>query len=1063
MAPKASPKKEKKEDKSAAAAAPPPGEEPAAAEPAPTEPFGQEPAPETTAAMIKSRATTFDPTTVLWYSLSIGEVQKMVALRNLKEGVMNKNVAQRQEAFGSNEIPTADGPSLLKIIFFNFCNSITAILAFVGVVSGVFQDWGALGVVLFVILFIGIVGAKQEWDAAQSLEALKQMTKGEGRVLRQGMVEKVEINDVVVGDVVVLEQGDSVPCDVRIFESTGLQIDECLLTGETEPVKKKSETIVQDAAVKEAKGLGDWKNCAFRSCVVVEGRGKGIAVAAGLDTQVGQIAQSLNEDGDTKTALQKKMELLMYAIFGCCLILVIVVFGANRFNMTDSVILYGAAVAIAILPQSLVAVIAVAMAMSVRKMAVQKCIVRKLGSLEVLDSVTDICSDKTGTLTQNKMAVARVALGMKYRLIVSGAAMSQTATFTHEGEKKPLDMEDMLEDSRLAFEMVKCAALCGTTVLKNEGGNLIGQGNPTEVALQAFCHKTGSPRNRFEDGGFDSRGEYPFDSSIKRMSAAYYSKNLNQTYMCTKGAPERVLKLCKWWMRDDGSLSDITDTEVEITQKAIEQYAALGLRTICLTKHNEQASGADLSTDRLDSIERDAAEDNLIFLGVVGIQDPPRVESKLSVRICKRAGITVRMLTGDHFKTAAAIAKEIEIITDEEQAQEGMVMTGPAFDALSPEEAEAMDELPKVVGRCSPKTKVRMIEELHRRGRVCAMTGDGFNDSPSIKAADIGCAMGSGTDVTKGVADFVITDDNFSTIVKALAEGRRIALAIKKFVTHLLCGNMAETVVLVLGLGIMQDGQSVFILSPLQILWLNLFTSSPPAIGLSVDDAPDDVLRVGPNMKGLFTPELAADTLAYGIVMGGCSLASFTYVLYSMNDGVAGTNCNRSTGEGCDAIWRARSTAFCILYFCMLIHAYNVRFSRRSLVTMPMKDNPWLWGSFVFGVVTIIPMLYVEVIAKNIFVHSTIDWEWFVVLVAVLIFTLWSEVYKLIKNTVDPLPIQVVTEEEAEMERLLFKGSMAAEEAKQETVEEETLDIVRRQLTESRQRQTSFSPGAGNA
>lgn len=337
------------------------------------------------------------------------------------------------------------------------------------------------------------------------------------------------------------------------------------------------------------------------------------------------------------------------------------------------------------------------------------------------------------------------------------------------------------------------------------------------------------------------------------------------------------------------------------------------------------------------------------------------------------------------------------------------------------------------------------------------MTGDGFNDSPSIKAADIGCAMGSGTDVTKGVADFIITDDNFSTIVKALAEGRRISLAISKFVTHLLCGNLGETIVLICGLWVTQDDESVFILSPMQILWLNLFTSSPPAIGLSIDKAPEDVLRVGPNKKGTFTPELVADTLVYGLTMVGLSLASFVLVLFGFNNGVEGAECNRSSGTGCDNIWTARSTAYVVLYFCMLIHAYNVRFGRTSLFKMPLLDNPWLWGSFIFGIVSIVVMLYVPAIATNVFVHAPLTWEWGVVGVDLILFIIVSEIYKLIKNALYPMPVHVVSAEEARQEKMLFAGKLGGDMGDES---EDTQTLASENMAEAMKRQSSFVSAA---
>ena len=1007
---------------------------------------------------------TVDSANTKWHTLTVEETMKATVLRSLKKGVAPDNVEIRRKQFGDNIIPTGKGPSLIKIIFGNFVNSITAILAFVAVVSGVFEDWAALGISIFVILFVGIIGAKQEWDAAQSLEGLKNMTKGTATVIRGGQADVISVDNVVVGDIIVLEQGTCIPADLRLFDSTNLEIDEALLTGEALPVSKKISAIKEDGS---ATPLGDRINMAYRNSTVTSGRGKGIAVAIGLKTEIGKMAEKLTSGvDDGKTELQKRMERLMYAIFAFCLVLVIIVFSANKFNMTASVILYGAAVAIAILPQSLVAVVAIAMSVSVRKMAIQKCIVRKLGSLEVLDRVTDICSDKTGTLTQNKMVVSRMLLGHDRVIVVTGAPLNEDATFREDNETRDrVDFDKLRESSALVDDFVMASALCGTTSLnKNDRGDLSGGGNPTEIALAALAWKCARPRQWYEDHGWSQKGEYPFDSSIKRMTASFRCEEKGISYIATKGAPERVLKLCKWRMEPKGKdevLRELTDAERTTIENRIEDFAKLGLRTICLAKRNMKDAPIDLCDDkRLDNYTRDEVENELIYLGIVGIYDPPRPESALAVRICRRAGIRVRMLTGDHYATAAAIAKEIGIIDDEDLKSDTAVMKGPDFDALTETEAKMMKELPFVIGRCSPDTKVRMIKELRARGQYMAMTGDGFNDSPSISDADIGCAMGSGTDVTKGVADLVITDDNFATIVRAVAEGRRISLAISKFVTHLLCGNCAEVVVLIFGLGIMQNDQSVFLLSPMEILWLNLFTSSPPAIGLSMDAAPPDVLRVPPNLKGIFNLELFVDTMVYGIAMGSISLCSFIFVLYGIHDGVSGNDCNRpdGVGQGCDIIWRARSTAYVSLYFNMLLHAYNVRFSRKSFFLMPKLDNNWLWGSFIFGIATIIPMLYVPWLAHNVFVHEQLSWEWGVVGVGFILFLIISEIFKCVKNAVSPVPVYAVTAEEEENERRLFsrENEVATDEARRET--RATEEIAESELQESFARQASFTP-----
>jgi Na+-exporting ATPase len=990
-------------------------------------------------------APPFDPKEVPWHTLTIDDVKRRVGLDDASHGIPSEIVKHRREVYGSNVIPTGSGPNIFKIIFGNFVNAITIILVFVAVVTAYFHDWPSFGICIFVIGFVGVIGAYQEWNAAASLESLKSMSKGTATVIRDGSASVVSIDEVVIGDVVVLEQGTNVPADLRMFDAIALEIDEALLTGENAPVKKTVKRIDKAADCP----LGDRANMAFRNTIVTNGRGKGIAVAGGVNTEMGKVAAELSKgEGDAKTPLQRRMDRLMYVIFATGIILVIIVYSANRWDLDESIIIYGAAFAIAILPESLIAVVAIAMALSVRKMASQKCIVRKLGSLEILDSVTDICCYKTGTLTQNKMVVRSISVGVEKRagrtITVTGKALAIEASFTREDEPETSDrtvpLKHLARSDRRYADFFKCAALCGTTVLKRRDSMIEGTGNPTEVAIQALCWKTGCPRNMFEQAGYQSKGAFPLDSTIKRMSAVYKHSSDGTYFACTKGAPEQILQLCRWKYPvrstdhtggdvPEDLLDPLTDSDRAAIQQTISRFAKRGLRTICLARRNnfspvgnELISIADDET--ADKYARADVESNLIYLGVVGIYDPPRLESRLSVNICQRAGITVRMLTGDHFETAAAIAKEIDIIDDAISARPGAGMVGPDFDRLTDDEARAMEDHPKVVGRCSPQTKVRMIKELHRRGRVVAMTGDGFNDSASIQAADIGCAMGSGTDVTKGVAELVITDDNFATIVRALVEGRRIALAISKFVTHLLCSNMAETVVMVFGLAITLNERSVFILSPMQILWLNLVTSAPAAIGLSVDPAPEFILHVPPNSKGLFSKELFADTVCYGVVMGLCSLCSFIFVLYGPGgNGPEGHDCNTSQfHDDCDAILRARTTGFLVLYFGIMIHAYNVRYARVHLFRMRWFDNPWLWGSFVFGAMTALAMIYIPALARYVFVHGSISWEWGVVVVALVIFIAFCEAYKMTKNSVDPVPKYHVTPEEAEEERRLFHG-----------------------------------------
>ena len=1083
-----------------------------------------------------------------WHAMPTSAAFRLTNHANERHSRRNGLTTAEAEAngaeLGTNYIPVKGGPNALKILFAQFFNSITAILAIVAGVSIAFQDWVEFGVVIAIIVINGALGFYQEYTAALSLDALRKMTSGTAKVVRDGgQISVVEPSVLVVGDIVVLEQGDEVPADIRLFDvSNDLAINEALLTGEAEPVSKIVE-IIPDAD--DSCALGDRKNMAYRSTNLVSGRGRGIVVAAGIKTEMGKLADRLGEAESARTPLMVKMDIMLYILFGCCAILAIIVFAADKMRWSEKNLMYACAVAIAILPESLVVVLTVAFTLSIRRMAQEKCIVRKLGVLEVLGGVTDICSDKTGTLTENKMAVKVAFIGVMKSYSVHGAIrgaegqflarapgansfapiatpqISRTGTPTAgagAGAGNVLDVNtnkdannatnplrlDTNAAGPMHQEFFRAASLCATVRLHVDPAavaahgaeaELVAEGNPTEIAIQAMAWKADREPEFFEGHECAEKiGEYPFNSSVKRMTTVYrlrpnrrcdtankkndtttanaaataaVSSNCEEdsdevahptaVYSFTKGAPERVLDLCEWHFDTDGTIKPLTADDRAILTKNISGMASYGLRTICFARrHVEAFPFANLPADpkqqqqqkqkdaapssfpddvavegdvvvgddedddegpAFDKLnERDDVESKLIYLGLVGIQDPPRKESGPSVLICQHAGIKVRMLTGDHGDTAAAIADNLGILgTFEDRSDPKKVMIGPTFDKMTDEDVDALEDLPAVIGRCSPESKVKMIEALHRRGRVVAMTGDGFNDSPSIKKADVGCAMGSGTDVTKGVADIVITDDNFTTIVKAVREGRRISQVIKHFVIHLLAGNIAEVIALIIGLCIRHEDRSVFILSPLQILWLNMVTSSPPAIGLSMDEAGDDILEVPPNTSGLFTAELIADFMVPGAIIGGCCLSSFAFVGYVGNDGLEGTDCNGSDGQNCDVIWTARATAFSVIYVSLLLHAYNVRHPRKSIFQMKWFDNPVLYLNIVFGMGCLMICLYVETIAKNVFIQKQLTWEWGVIAVALVVFEILFEIYKYSKRWI--FPIKPIVIDAATVER----------------------------------------------
>lgn len=961
-----------------------------------------------------------------WWSCDIPTTLSLVQLEDPSVGVPSSDVSRRAAELGHNHIPLKGGPSALWILAQQFLNSITLILTIVMVISAVFEDWAEFGVVLFLILFNALLGFYQEYSAEKSLESLKAMTAGSAKVLRDGTVQVIFIDEVVVGDVIIIEQGSSVPADCRIIESSGLEVDEALLTGEALPVVKHTNEIPDPG---NSCALGDRKNMVYRNTTVTQGRARAVVCAAGVDTEMGKLAARLADGtGSGRTELMRKLDLMMYILFAVCLGLALVVFAANRFKFKRSTLSYATAVAVAILPESLVAVVTVSMTFSVRNMARQRCIVRKLAVMEVLGNVTDICSDKTGTLTENKMVVKKALIGIDNELVVTGAPHERYGTFIREEGEEHVNMLEVYETNKLAVQFMRCAALCSTTVLHpdSEDADLLkGSGNPTEVAIQVMTWKADAPRNKLENQGWECIAEYPFDSKIKRMSTAWYNSETKSLYLCTKGAPERVIDLCTTKMLESGKLAPITDDDRQELTKKITSLASHGLRTICFSMNASTVNEFPIPDDDTFQVThpRETIEQSLTFLGIVGIYDPPRPESRPSVIACQHAGIVVRMLTGDHAITARSIATILNIITAKDGEDPLKVLTGPEFDRIDMATIEEWPDLPLVVGRCSPESKVKMIECLHKRGRTVAMTGDGFNDSPSIKFADVGCAMGSGTDVTKGVADLIITDDNFATIVKAVAEGRRISQNIRKFVLHLLSGNVSEVIALICGLPIRYMGEALFVLSPVEILWLNLCTSAPPATGLSLDPASADVLLVPPHTAGLFTFELVTDFLVYGFWLGGLALSAFVWIIYGINDGPKGENCNERTAVGCEMVWQARGTAFGILYFGLLVHSYTVRHPRQSVIFMKWFDNPWIYGSVIVCSLLFFPIVYVPAIARNIFQHHSLTWHWGMMVPAVIIFVGLCELHKIFKNCLFPVKRPVIDRsDEEEYRRFAVPG-----------------------------------------
>lgn len=921
-----------------------------------------------------------------------------------EEGLSTAEAEERLALEGTNDLKGSAGPSGLRIFLGNLLNTMNLIIAVAFVFSAVVEDWIEAAVLIVIIITNTGVGFIQEYRSEKTMEALRKLSSPTADLIRDGQVQEIPAVNIVRGDVIILNEGDLVPADIRLIEAVNLEIDEALLTGESRPVKKKT-TVIADPICP----LGDRKNLGFKNTVVTKGRGVGVAISTGMETEIGKIAKSVQEqNGSSMTSLQKQMRKLTWVLLVIAVLLALVVFAVNKFKFNKEIVLYAIALAIGILPEGLPAVITVTMAIAVKQMAVEKAIVRRLNALEALGEVTNICSDKTGTLTVGKMTLTNIWTALS-PYMVTGEGLKPEGSVISGITHHPVPKEKLPQS---LYHLALCASLCNTSTLQLLDGIWTCTGDTTEVALLVFATKLGMGKEDLLEK-FEFEAEMPFDASLKKMTVVYKQTEGNQRYYLTKGAIEPVLKCCTHYYSPSGEIAPLTEKFANESHKEMELLASKGLRVLALAFRVEHLEKSDDITNLGKSAtppafslgERHTIEQELIFVGLVGMYDPPRAESAPAVQQCYRAGITVHMATGDHPHTAAAIAKQIGIIGE---SNDGLVMEARHFESMTPEEVDALPELPHVLARCSPESKVKLIQALHRRKRFVAMTGDGVNDAPAVKQADIGIAMGlAGSDVTKQASDILLTDDNFSTIVKAVGTGRRVFVNIGKFTLHLLSTNVAEVVALVAGLAFYDlDGSSIFPMTPLQILWLNLVTTSPPSLLLGTEKASKDIMLKPPRSRkeGLFNRELLSDTFFYGIVMGALSLSVFiAVVLYDGSFATSGCN-YLYQNPGCDVIFSARGACFATLYLLLLLHAFNCRHTRKSLFRMNYASNLKLVIAVIICAALVPPLLYIPYLNTKIFKHAPLTWEWGLVFGAMGIFIFASEMWKLFKNWIWKTP-----------------------------------------------------------
>ncbi|KAH6648429.1 P-type Na+-ATPase [Truncatella angustata] len=1014
---------------------------------------------------------------------------------DVERGLTSAQVAQFQGKYPPNELDVGGAIPWYTIFLRQLFNAMILVLFFAMGLSFGVQDWVEAGVLVAVIVLNVSIGFFQEYGAEKKMEALRALSSPSANVLRDGKTQVIPNSEVVPGDIVLLKMGDTVPADIRLFEVMNLTSDEQSLTGESIPVEK-----IENHLENEELGIGDRINIAYGTTVVQKGRGRGIVIATGMQTEVGKIAASTTKKnrkagrsmnykkygkkapvvglskriydflgkflGLTEgTPLQIKLSKLAYILFGCAIILAIIVFGVNRFNMQKEVIIYAISTGIAIIPESLVAVLTITMVVATTVMRKANVVVRDLSALEALGGVTNICSDKTGTLTQGAMIVKKVWVPRKLVYTVRDSKDPSDPTIgrvtysevekgvtTKDPEKRDFDQERSA--SALKFDVPEekfnskpkkkgdeseatmnpeleafllSAALCNLATVREETEANADErkwkttGEPTEIALQVFAHRFGKGKKNLEaDNGWKQVAEFPFDSSIKRMSVIYNHPDLDNSMVFTKGAVERVLDLCLS-VGISANAEAMTETYKEEILKQMDDFASQGQRVLAIAsrewdgKYNEKSSAESHGHD--DKI-RQEVESGLTLLGLAGIYDPPRRETTPAIAECSSAGIKVHMLTGDHPATATAIAKEVGIIPHNlsilpANIAEAVIQKASDFDKLSDAEIDALPELPLVLARCAPDTKTRMIEALRRRNAFMAMTGDGVNDAPSLSRADVGIAMGSGSDVAKSAAKIVLTDDKFNSIVAAIREGRRMFDNIQKFILHLLTSNVGEVILLICGLAFRDStGYSVFPISPLQILWINMLTSSFPAFGLGREQASPMVMRKPPHDKkrGAFTNQILVDMLVYGLLMGILTLMTFVIIVYGANGGNLGHDCNGAFSDSCVPVFRARAAVFAELTWLILVSAWEFKDLRRSMFRLnpeskskfpffrDIYENKFLFWAVVVGGVSVFPVVYIPVINTTVFKHTSISWEWAIVVAALILFVAGMELWKMTKR-----------------------------------------------------------------
>ncbi|WP_028588924.1 calcium-translocating P-type ATPase, SERCA-type [Paenibacillus massiliensis] len=868
-----------------------------------------------------------------WHQLDVGELQEQLQV-DLKSGIQHEEAALRRKEVGWNELSEGKKISPITLLLNQFKDFMVLVLMGATIISGLLGEYLDAITIIAIIVLNGLLGFVQEFRAERSLRALKQLSAPSAKVLREGQVHHVPARELVPGDIILLESGDRVPADVRLLETNSFDVEESALTGESVPASKSSQLIAAEEVP-----LGDLKNISFMGTMVTRGTAKGVVIRTGMSTEMGKIADLIQNTEAQETPLQHRLEQLGKILIGVALALTVVVVVAGILHGQPAIgmFLAGVSLAVAAIPEGLPAIVTIALALGVQRMIKRKAIVRKLPSVETLGCASIICSDKTGTLTQNKMTVTKLWLGGN-PLTVSGEGYDPAGQIMREDRPVHLQREPALQF------LLKGAALCNNAEIvqvpldsprgkkkDKEQDSLVWdlKGDPTEGALITVAAKGGITRSSLEES-FSREQEFPFDSERKRMSVLVRDEGGSRSLYC-KGAPDVLLERCSYILWN-GQKTPLTGTLRSKVMKANEEMASQALRVLGIAYRDVR-----LQEQLADAEE---AETQLIFVGLTGMIDPPRREARDAIAKCKRAGIRTVMITGDHGTTAHAIAQQLGIM-----GRSSQVLTGHQLSGMSDDELDKAVDQVSVYARVSPEHKLRIVKSLQRNNHIVAMTGDGVNDAPAIKAADIGIAMGvTGTDVTKEAASLVLSDDNFSTIVAAIEEGRNIYENIRKFIRYLLASNVGE--ILTMFFAVMA-GLPLPLL-PIQILWVNLVTDGLPAMALGVDQPEKDLMEHKPRgaKENIFARRLGWKIISRGLLIGLCTLGAFWVTL-------------RIAPENPAQLALAQSVAFATLVLAQLIHVFDCRSSRSIFHRNPFQ-NKYLVLAVLSSIVLMLIVMYTE-------------------------------------------------------------------------------------------------------